>query len=86
LYKLKKHSERIEGYLKENPEDANRFLSDPLAIINKLCIPINNHLKEKIKQRITSNNINPEIVEITLPNGRTIKFKVRTSVGSSKVN
>jgi len=76
LNDLKKHESTLLAQLSANPQLAERFVTDPAAVLMELKIPVDNQLREKLKAlRNQPSFLSPR--SFCLPNGKQITAKIR---------
>ena len=76
LNDLKRHESTLLDRLNANPQMAERFVTDPAAVLMELKIPVDNQLREKLKAlRNQPSFLSPR--SFCLPNGKQVTPKIR---------
>ncbi|MGA3406128.1 MAG: hypothetical protein ABSD49_10405 [Candidatus Bathyarchaeia archaeon] len=75
LNDLKRHESTLLAQLTANPRLAERFVTDPAAVLMELKIPVDNQLREQLKAlRNQPSFLSPR--SFCLPNGKQVTAKI----------
>lgn len=78
LIELRKHDSKVMAALRDRPDLAAKFVSDPASVLATIGIPLDSQLRARLKGAPLQNFLKPR--SFCLPDGKVLNAKVRVSI------